>query len=158
VVLAHLEAFKAKTDADRTVSRFSLISRLYRRGFGRENIVRLYRFLGWIMKLPPDLEYALRDRIEAELEGKTTMPYLSFIEREAMKKGEEKGREEGHEKGREEGLRAGIRIGLKLRFGEAGLGLLADVDRVQGTDRLHSLLDAIEQVAGIEEFRALIAR
>ncbi len=143
---------------------FSLVSRLYRRGFGRENIVRIHRFLEWVLKLPRDLEIALRDRIETELEGKKPMAYLMTIEREAMQRGEQKGLEKGLEKGLqkgleeglEEGLRAGIRVCLKLRFGDPGLALLPAIDRVQGNDRLRSLLDALERVDGIEEFRGLI--
>ena len=109
-------------------------------------------------KLPQDLEVALRDRIETELEGKKRMPYLSTFEREAMKRGEEKGLEKGEKEGKKEGLQAGIRLGLKLRFGEAGLALLPDLAKIEDNDRLRRLLDALERVKGIEEFRALIAR
>jgi hypothetical protein len=126
-------------------------------GFGRDNIFRLYRFCEWIMRLPQDLEIALRDRIETELEGKTPMPYLSTIERLAMEKGEEKGLEKGIEMSRD-GLRAGIRLALKLRFGEAGIAILPAVAEIKDVQRLRSLLDALERVEGIEEFRALLGR
>jgi hypothetical protein len=152
--------FGAATDGQRLDARFHLMRRLYRRGFKREDVVRLYRFLEWIMKLPRDLELVLRERIEAELEGKIRMPYLSTIERIAMEKGEEKGLEKGREKGREEGregLRAGIRLGLKLRFGDAGLALLPALEEIKDLGRLRSLLDALERIERIEEFRALLS-
>lgn len=150
-------------------TRFHLVRRLYRGGFGRDNIFRLYRFCEWVMRLPQDLEIALRDRIETELEGKTPMPYISTIERLAMEKGEEKGLEKGIEKGLEkglekgielsrDGLRAGIRLALKLRFGEAGLAVLPAVTEIKDVQRLRSLLDELERVEGIEEFRELLGR
>jgi hypothetical protein len=165
VVLAHLEAAKTATDEDRFAARFQLARRFYRGGFGRENLFRIYRFCELIMKMPKDFELALNERIEAVLEGKRPRPFMSTIELVAMEKGLEQGREPGREQGREQGreesreaLRACIRLVLKLRFGEAGLALLPAVAEIKDLDRLRSLLDEMERVEGIEQFRTFLGR
>ena len=54
VVQAHLA-----TRADpsrRLASKLGLTRRLYRRGWGKEDILKLYRFIDWVLTLPEELE------------------------------------------------------------------------------------------------------
>ncbi|WP_017327926.1 DUF4351 domain-containing protein [Synechococcus sp. PCC 7336] len=78
---------------------------LYERGYEREAIVNLYRFIDWIIQLPAELELEFRTELEQwEQEGR--MPYLSTIERMAR------------QEGLEQGERALILRQLARRFGE----------------------------------------
>jgi hypothetical protein len=152
VVLAHMDSRKATSDGDRFEVKFQLARRLYEKGFGWDNIRRLYRFIDWILQLPEDLEFQLLDKIETEFHGKNAMPYLARFERIAM----ERGREEGKLEGREEGLREAVRLGLKLRFGQEGLSLLPAVKAITDVGRLSSIVDALERGERLQDVQALI--
>jgi len=144
VVLAHLDAPRAKSPEQRFDVRFRLMRKLYASGMERENIGRLYRFLEWIMKLPQPMELEFREKVETEIEGKTAMPYLATFERLAM------------EKGRGEGLGEALRLVIRSRFGDAGLALLPAVEAVEDADRLRALIEALGRVERIEDLRALL--
>lgn len=160
VVLTHLEGRKAKTEEDRFDVKFRLVRRLYSRGYVREDVIALLRFIDWLVRISKDLNQELQKKIETELEGVTTMPYLSSWERYAMEKGMEEGLEKGMEKGMEKGLREGlieaISFGLKHRFGDQGLDLLAQVRKIENADRLRTLADALYQTESVEDFIALL--
>jgi hypothetical protein len=173
VVLAHLEAKRARGEEERFDARFRLARKLYQSGQSRENIRSLYRFLEWLLRLPFELEMALREKVQAEIEGKIAMPFLATFERVAMEKGREQGREEGlqtgrqlgRQEGREEGLAAGVQKGLRdavrlvvrTRFGEAGLTLLPPLESIGDLERLRSLLGAVGSVDSVEKLSALLA-
>ncbi|WP_017324849.1 DUF4351 domain-containing protein [Synechococcus sp. PCC 7336] len=109
VVMAHLKAQATRGQpSERKVWKWSLTRRLYERGYKREEIINLYRFIDWVMQLPEELELEFQTELEQwEQEGR--MPYLSTIERMA--------RQAGREEGREEGERALILRQLARRFG-----------------------------------------
>ena len=148
VVLAHLEARGVESPEKRFEVRFALARKLYSRGFGREDVQRLYRFLEWILGLPAELEMELKQRIETEIEGKAAMPFLATYERIAM----EKGREEG----KEEGLREAVRLGLELRFGDAGLGLFPRVSETKDVGRLRRLIELLRTAEKLDDLKAFL--
>ena len=158
VVLAHLEAPRAKGDWERLGVKFALTERLYKRGYSEENILRLLRFLDWILRLPPELDLEFRERVCAELEGHRPMPYLAQFERIAMEKGEAKGRAEGEAKGRVEGLREGIRVLSRHRYGRKAATLLPAIEALEDPKLLRRILKALGRGAELEEVRALIRR
>ncbi|WP_017327984.1 DUF4351 domain-containing protein [Synechococcus sp. PCC 7336] len=118
VVMAHLKAQATRGQPnERKGWKWSLTRRLYERGYERQAILSLYRFIDWVMQLPEELELEFRTELEQwEQEGR--MPYLSTIERMAHQEGRKEGREEGLEQGREQGERALILRLLARRFGE----------------------------------------
>jgi hypothetical protein len=63
---------------------------MYERGYSRQEIVDLYRFVDWVLTLPPDLAEAFKTDLIV-YEGGKNMPYISEIERESLAKGEAKG-------------------------------------------------------------------
>ena len=60
VVLAHLDSWKARTDAQRYAAKFGLFRTLFGRGFSKRDIIGLFRFVDWMIELPRELE----DRLE----------------------------------------------------------------------------------------------
>lgn len=95
VVMAQLKAHETRGDNGlRLVWKRKLIFDLYRRGFTREQIINLFRFIEWIMTLPPKMEQRLQQEIYDYEESKK-MPFLARFEREAEQRGLERGEERG---------------------------------------------------------------
>jgi hypothetical protein len=96
VVQAHLtaQATKGKTSQQRRRQRkYSLTTMLYERGWSEQEIIDLYRFIDWVLTLPPELEEAFREDLETYERGKN-MPYISAIEKMGEARGEAKGKVE----------------------------------------------------------------
>ncbi|MEO5933271.1 MAG: DUF4351 domain-containing protein [Duganella sp.] len=122
VTVAHLLTQKTKGNAHRRCgAKWRLTKLLYQRDWARQRIIDLYRVIDWIMILPPELDARLRLGI-LHLERKTTMTYMSSIERIGMeigrKEGLKEGRQEGRQEGRREALAEMLALMLSERFGE----------------------------------------
>jgi hypothetical protein len=83
VVMAHL---KTKETHDRPTERkewkFHLMTMLYDRGYGEQDILELHHFLDWLMRLPKELEQQFQAEFKAFEEAKQ-MRYVTSIERMA---------------------------------------------------------------------------
>lgn len=153
VVLAHLKTLATRDDPEnRRVWKLRLARGLYERGWSRENVVGLFRFIDWMMDLPAGLDQLFWRELE-EHEREKKMPNVYGFERRAM----EKGREEGLEKGREEGLRQGLldglALGLELKFGTRGKRLMPRIRRIQEATALQALHRALWSAADLDDFR-----
>ena len=105
VVMAHPRTMETrKDDQERLRFKLSLSKSLYRRGWKRQEIINLYRFIDWIMGLRDDLEIAYHREL-TKYEEEIKMPYVTTAERIGMEKGMEKGREKGREEGKKETAR-----------------------------------------------------
>ncbi|MCF7993498.1 MAG: DUF4351 domain-containing protein [Chromatiaceae bacterium] len=71
-----------------------LMRLLYQRGYGREDILELFRVLDWMLRLPPALEQAFIQEL-TDFEDQTKMPYVTSAERVGHKRGLQQGRQEG---------------------------------------------------------------
>ena len=94
VVQAHLAAQATKGNASqqrRRKRKYRLTTMLYERGWKEQEIIDLYRFIDWVLTLPPELEEAFRQDLETYERGKN-MPYLSTIERMGEARGEARGK------------------------------------------------------------------
>ena len=91
VTLAHRQAKKTRNQTeDRYQAKWRLIRGLYQGGFGRQQVIDLFRFIDWVLHLPKEADERLRGQIVA-FEENQKMPYISSIERIGEKKGEKKG-------------------------------------------------------------------
>ena len=98
VVMAHPRTMETrKDDQERLRFKLSLSKSLYRRGWKRQEIIDLYRFIDWIMGLRDDLEIAYHREL-TKYEEEIKMPYVTTAERIGMEKGMEKGREKAGKK------------------------------------------------------------
>ena len=127
VVFAHLAAQATRGDDQaRYARKLALTRRLYERGLSRQQIIDLYRFIDWILRLPDDLELQYTDEVYRIEEG-LQMPYVSFVERRGIAVGEARGEVRGSIR-----LLRGL---LEKRFGALPPDALerlesADVDRL----------------------------
>lgn len=148
VVMAHL---KTRATRGRPDSRYrwkrSLVRRLYHKGYRKKDVVELFRFIDWVMALPPDLEHKLDQDIET-FETERGMKYVTGIERRAMARGMEQGIEKGMEQGIEQGQVELLKSLLVQAFGE----LSPELDKRLST----ASRDQIEMWAGrIRDARSL---
>jgi hypothetical protein len=118
----------------------------------------LLRFLDWLIRLPEGIQEEYHERIKNDVEVRTVMPYLMDIERIAIEKGRKEGREEGREQGRREGLIQALTLGLRLRFGEEGLKLLPDVQKITSSALLGNLVEVLPRVSSKEDFERQLRR
>lgn len=87
VVMAHLRTMETrKNQNERFQYKLTLSKNLYRRGWTRQDIINLYRFIDWIMRLPEDLEKLYHAEI-VKFEEEVKMPYVTTAERIGIEKG-----------------------------------------------------------------------
>jgi len=163
VVMAHLRALETHDDAERR-SRFKLgLTRwLLTRGYSREEVMRVFRIIDWILRLPEDLEIRYWQQVQA-YEEERHVAYITSVERIGMQRGLEQGREEGREEGRREGVALGRREGLltglelafELKFGEEGRRAFEEVRRIEDVATLDAIAARIRTATRVEEVRAL---
>jgi len=91
-------------------AKLHLVKGLYRRGWQRQDVQELFRFIDWVLELPGALEQRLWDEVQTSEEVQK-MRYLSTIERMAIDRGFQKGLDEGKAKGLAEGKAKGLAEG-----------------------------------------------
>lgn len=98
VVMAHLKTKETRNDAiSRKEWKFRLTRGLYERGYERQDIINLFRFIDWILDLPEALKRAFRDELEL-YERENQMPYVTSIERMGIEQGIEQGEDRATQK------------------------------------------------------------
>ena len=79
--LTHLKEKEIKGDIDQArFWKFSLIRNLYEKKYTKDEILNLYRFIDWIIRLPDDIEKQLLIDI-SNIEEVKKMPYITTAER-----------------------------------------------------------------------------
>ena len=121
--------------------------RLYERGYDRDTVLGLYRFIDWVLSLPEELEALVHEEIIKEEEVKA-MPYITTAERIGMKKGLEQGIQQGLlEDAREMVLEA-----LETRFGGVTPDLSERIRRMEDREVLRKLHRLAIRAGSLEEF------
>ena len=91
VVMAHLQGRATRRDPEgRLQSKLRLVRRLYERGYARQDVLELFRFIDWVLTLPAGLEARFQAEL-VQLEGERQMPYITSIERMGIEKGKQQG-------------------------------------------------------------------
>lgn len=149
VVMAHLKTQETRHQPEeRKRWKMIITRRMYERGYAKRDIVLLFRFIDWLMRLPDDLETAFEEELE-QLERGTSMPYVTSVERRAEKRGQIKGEIEGQ---RQE-LYAGIEVALDIKFGSAGLDLMLTILQIEDVDILRTIRNSIKTASTPDELR-----
>lgn len=121
---------------------------LYAKGWDKEQVRSLFRFIDWMLDLPPELEEQLAEQL-SQFEEEKQMPYVTSIERLALKK--------GREEGREEGLLEGIESVLEIRFGKEAAPIMTQVRHLSSTAVLEKVLQAAKTVKRPKDLAAVWA-
>jgi len=91
VIQAHLKTQETRQAPEaRYQAKLALAKGLYRRGWGRSDILELFRFIDWMLRLPEELEHRLWSEIQT-YEGVQKMTYVTSVERIGIRKGIEQG-------------------------------------------------------------------
>ena len=127
---------------------------LYGRDYSADYVLKLLRFMDYILTLPAAMVEQYRGELQ-RIEEKLKMPYLTTFEQKAMEKGIEQGIEKGMEKGIELGIRQGIvdalRQTLTVRFGDVPESLLESIQQTKSVEELQTLHKLALTVASLDE-------
>ncbi|MBI2567593.1 MAG: hypothetical protein HYV63_11225, partial [Candidatus Schekmanbacteria bacterium] len=167
VVMAYVGATRTRDQKQRLAWKVRLVRMLYERGYNREEVVALFRFIDWLLILPAGLEEQFRDEVE-KMEKGEKMAYVTSIERLGIEKGERLGIEKGERLGIEKGERLGIEkgerlglieaidLGLSMRFPSQATELLARARRIEAIERLKAITRALKGGEPLEAIEALL--
>ncbi|MGB5684877.1 MAG: hypothetical protein WBM35_03630 [Candidatus Electrothrix sp.] len=168
ITRVQLAKIKSEKEPDKRYSfRLDLTKELYNRNYSKEQIIRLYRFIDYVLRLPEPK--ALQFNKEMELfEEARTMPYISTTERMAREEGLLQGIQQGISEGIEQGISEGIEQGrtrgqlekareavlevLEVRFGNVPFRVKEEVIRCNDLDRLNKALRHALLIAAVDEF------
>ena len=116
VVMAHLKALETEGDNERRYRwKLLLIKRLYRLGYDKQDVIRLFQFIDWTMSLPDELEEGLWMEIQ-KLEEEAKMEYVTSVERIGIKKGMQQGIQQGMQQGIQQGTMKLLSRQIARRF------------------------------------------
>lgn len=149
VIRAHLAAKKNDFNSPlRPNIKWMLVRGLYERGLSKEDIIRLYKLIDWLIRLPEALELEFLQKVY-QIERSKRMPYISSAERFGIEKGLELGRES-----REQLLRRLIVQNVERRFGSLPVVLPERLSQVNNEDNLQKVFDLTWDSASLIEFEA----
>jgi len=144
VVLANWAVQQAGKDDERRLTlKWDLTRRLYGIGFGKAEILELFRLVDWLMKLPKELEARFRRQLY-EFEQKQVMAYVTSIEQNGI--------ERGIEKGQLMACRENILVLLEARFGTVPDDVRKRVNAEEDLLRLKAWHRLAGTCAKIEDF------
>ena len=159
VVMAHLKTQDTQGDPeDRLQWKWVFTRRLYELGFGRDDVIHLFRFIDGLMLLPEHLDELYWEQVD-RYEERKKMPYITSVERIGHKRGKQEGLEQGIEQGIEQGERKGlltaIELALEIKFGAEGAALAPILGQVINMQRLQQIYIRLIAGASLDELRYL---
>ncbi len=168
VVLSYLKSRETKRHPkDRLQWKLRLFKMLYEKGFSREDILELARFLDWIMVLPDDLEHRF-EKAMVQFEEEEQMKYITSFERIATKRGIEEGLQQGLQQGLQAGRQVGLQEGflkksceavvkiLETRFEMVPFATVKTLNEITDLAFLDDLLTKAVTVGSLDEFQKLL--
>ncbi|MEN8261557.1 MAG: hypothetical protein ABFS02_13445 [Pseudomonadota bacterium] len=163
MVMAHLKTRATRKDSESRLRwKLSLVKGLYEKGYSREDVLELSRFIDWLLVLPDGLSQRFQDQLK-DYEATMGTPYITSIERSGIAKGIQQGIERGIEQGIEQGLERGLvaerallRRLTQRRFGEVCAGQLEEL--LQSVDDPERLAEVGEWIIDCETGEAFLAR
>ncbi len=115
IVLSHLKTLEAGNDLNKKyIFKISLVKKLREKGFNKEDIYNLHKFIDWLIQLPNDLELQCNEEI-LRFEEEKKMPLMLTIERLGIEKGKLEGKLEGKFEGKFEIVKRMIKKGFDLK-------------------------------------------
>jgi len=104
VTMVHWRAIKTAGNKNiRVNEKISLIKHLYKKGFLKQDIINLMRFIDWVIEIPKELE-PIFDKEMEKFEKEEKMYYITQMQRSSYEKGQEDGKKEGKKEGEKNGI------------------------------------------------------
>jgi len=161
VILAHLQAQATLHDpAARYAWKWRLVRGLYERGYARQDVLELFRFIDWLLKLPAELEQKLQTNI-TEYEEENKMTYITSVERMGIEKGRQQGVQQGMQQGIHQGVQHGLRqattTALRVRFGEPSEALVKQLAALEDVEELRGVFMCVLTATTLTEVTQCLA-
>jgi hypothetical protein len=138
--MAHLKTKATQRNPESRLQwKLSLVRRLFERGYSREDVQELFRFIDWIMVLPRELALSFTTEVRS-YEEVQRMRYVTSIERLA----------------KEEGIRESVLEVLETRFGEIPASIVEAINRIDQPSLLKTLLKRAIAISSTNEFQQLL--
>ncbi len=148
IVAAHRANQQTKQDVQQRYQiKLQVAKRLYQRGYGRQDILELFRLIDWLISLPDSWQTGFTEEIK-RYEQESNMPYVTSYERLARQEGIEIGI---LEKGRESLLEV-----LRIRFEDVPRELVETINQMKDDSILTMLLRQAITIASVEEFIVVV--
>ncbi|MEJ1931797.1 transposase [Nostoc sp. NIES-2111] len=140
IVMAHLKTKATQRNPESRLQwKLSLVRRLFERGYSREDVQELFRFIDWRMVLPRELALSFTTEVRS-YEEVQRMRYVTSIERLA----------------KEEGIRESVLEVLETRFGEIPASIVEAINRIDQPSLLKTLLKRAIAISSTTEFQQLL--
>ena len=153
VVMAHIHTKNTKHKPnERFELKWRLTRMLYERGYSKPDVLSLFRFIDWMMALPPELEEQLKEQMIA-YEEEQKVPYITNIERMGIKKGIQ----QGIPQGRLEKVRQNITTVIQSRFGNVHPTLIESINGIDQEAALDMLFQHSLEVESVPTFQQKLA-
>lgn len=153
VAMAHLRVISTKRDfGTRLDWKLHLTKLLYEKGYDKLTVLKLFRFLDWLMWLPEDLKYSFWHEIDRYEEEKH-MPYVTTVERIGIEKGLREGLREGLQEG---SCRQLLRV-LSIRFGQSAEDLRDDLAKLN-VEQLDAMTTQALSAQSLSDFIAALPK
>jgi hypothetical protein len=144
MVMAHLKAQATRRDPDgRLQWKLRVVKGLYERGYRREEILELFRFVDWLLVLPDELERGFKETM-IQYEEEKKMPYITSVERL------------GIQQGIQQAVREDVLDILETRFARIPQSVVEAVNRIENPAILKILLKRAIIVGSLEEFEQVL--
>ncbi len=148
IVMAHLKTKVTHRNPENRLNwKLNLVRRLYERGYSRQDILELFRFIDWLMVLPEELKLSFKE-IAKSYEEVGRMRFVSYLEELAI----EHGIEEGILRSSREDV---IEI-LEIRFGEVPSSMVEIINGINQTSVLKTLLRRAISIESVVEFQQFL--
>ncbi|MGA9379690.1 MAG: transposase [Phormidium sp.] len=144
IVMAHLKAKATYRDPENRLKwKLNLVRNLFERGYSREDILDLFRFIDWIMVLPEELANNFKAELRRQEEA-NRMRYVTSIERLAI------------QEGIVQNARENVIEILEIRFSEVPIEIVESINEIDDASALKTLLRRAITIASIPEFQQIL--
>ena len=95
VIMAHLKTRATRHDPDERLHwKLTLVKSLYDKGYNRDDVLELFRFIDWLLHLPEASAKQFTQQL-IEYEAAMSTPYITSVERQGIEKGVLQGLQRG---------------------------------------------------------------
>ncbi|MEK7830634.1 MAG: DUF4351 domain-containing protein, partial [Acidobacteriota bacterium] len=149
VAMAHLRVISTKRDfGTRLDWKLHLTKLLYEKGYDKLTVLKLFRFLDWLIWLPEDLQRSYDNDLD-QYEEEKRMTYVTNVERRRLREGLQQGLQQGS-------CRQLLRV-LSIRFGQSAEDLRDDLAKLD-VEQLDAMTTQALSAQSLPDFIAALPK